>query len=209
MNVLCPIFFSKHKTNTGTESAAELNWALKSLSVDARQKQNWASFLGYLLGRTNCRTLSFFPLNKLNCRRAGVLRSSCIFIYLKLLFFACSIRCVWLGVGYFNRPGPEIGYFYSQIDLEVTFGTTPQNRKPQMSSFVHCTLTPPLGHPLGCFQSPSKLLSTQLFAALPPAKRVRVCTAACRFLNFCQHCFNPRMSRRGDGFFLFLIRWKL
>ena len=30
----------------------------------------------------------------------------------------------------------EIAYFYSEIGLEVSFGTTLQNRNPQMPSFV-------------------------------------------------------------------------
>ena len=37
-------------------------------------------------------------------------------------------------VGYFNRNGPEIGYFYHEIGLEETFGSTLQNRKPQIPS---------------------------------------------------------------------------
>ena len=38
------------------------------------------------------------------------------------------------------RPGPEADSFYSEIDLEVTFENTLQNRKPQMpsSGAWHC-----------------------------------------------------------------------
>ena len=42
---------------------------------------------------------------------------------------------MWLGVGHFNKSGPEMSYFYYKVGLEVTLGTsTPQNRKPQMPS---------------------------------------------------------------------------
>ena len=41
---------------------------------------------------------------------------------------------VWHEVGYFNRPNPEIGYFYNKIGLDVTFGTTLLNHKLQMHS---------------------------------------------------------------------------
>ena len=37
----------------------------------------------------------------------------------------------------FNWPGPELDNFYNLIGVEATFGTTPQNRKPQMSSSGH------------------------------------------------------------------------
>ena len=37
-------------------------------------------------------------------------------------------------VRYFNRPGP---YFVSEIGLEITFGTTLHNHKPQMPSSAH------------------------------------------------------------------------
>ena len=43
---------------------------------------------------------------------------------------------IYLGIGYFNRHGPEIVYFHSKMDPEVTFGTALQNRKPQMPSSV-------------------------------------------------------------------------
>ena len=40
---------------------------------------------------------------------------------------------------YFYRPGPEKAYFYSEIGLEVAFGTTLlQNRKPQSCIAVSC-----------------------------------------------------------------------
>ena len=29
-----------------------------------------------------------------------------------------------MGVGYFDRPGPEIGYFYSKIGIEAIFLAT-------------------------------------------------------------------------------------
>ena len=38
-------------------------------------------------------------------------------------------------VGYFNVSGPEVGYFYSKNCMELTFGTTLQNCKPQMPNF--------------------------------------------------------------------------
>ena len=38
--------------------------------------------------------------------------------------FASSFKQIWLGNAYFNWPGPEIGYLYSEIGLEVTFETT-------------------------------------------------------------------------------------
>ena len=50
--------------------------------------------------------------------------------------FSCSFNWLWLDVGWFGRIGPEIDYFYSEIGLEVTFWTTLQNRKPQMTSFA-------------------------------------------------------------------------
>ena len=52
-------------------------------------------------------------------------------LYWKLILFLHAL--IEFG-GYFNNPGPEIGYFQNEIGLEVTFGTTLQNRKPQMPS---------------------------------------------------------------------------
>ena len=54
-----------------------------------------------------------------------------------MIFCACSINLIWLGVGYFNRPGPEFAYhLYSEIGLKVAFLTALQNRKPQMPNPV-------------------------------------------------------------------------
>ena len=55
-------------------------------------------------------------------------------IYWKMLCFACLIKQIWLGVGYFNRSSPKISYSYSKIGLEVTFFITLHNCTPQMPS---------------------------------------------------------------------------
>ena len=47
-------------------------------------------------------------------------------------FFSFLIR--WIELEDFNRPGPELCFFFSEIGLEVTFRTTRQNRKPQTAS---------------------------------------------------------------------------
>ena len=50
----------------------------------------------------------------------------------KILFLPCLSQWIWLRNDYFNKPGQEISYFWSKVGLEVTFWTTPQNRKPKM-----------------------------------------------------------------------------
>ena len=54
---------------------------------------------------------------------AGHLRLFSIFIEWKLLFFTFPIKWIWLGIGYFIKPGPEIAHFYNEISLKVTFLT--------------------------------------------------------------------------------------
>ena len=51
--------------------------------------------------------------------RARHLQLFKIFIYQGMLFLLCSIQWIWLRVGYFNRPGPERGHFYSEIYINV------------------------------------------------------------------------------------------
>ena len=46
-----------------------------------------------------------------------------------LIFYQVKLR-----ESYFNKPGPEVEYFYIENVLEVTFSTL-QNPKPQMPSF--------------------------------------------------------------------------
>ena len=41
--------------------------------------------------------------------------------FMEKLYFGFVIKWVWLGVGYFNRTGPEMYYFVSEIGLEATF----------------------------------------------------------------------------------------
>ena len=45
--------------------------------------------------------------------------------------FTSSVEGIWSGVGYFNRAGPEIGYFNSEFDLKITLWTTVQSHKPK------------------------------------------------------------------------------
>ena len=52
------------------------------------------------------------------------------------VFFKFSLSEFEGGIGYFNRPGPEIGYIFYKNSLKETFWTTLQNRKPWMN----CTL---------------------------------------------------------------------
>ena len=42
---------------------------------------------------------------------------------------------IWLGVGYFNVPSPEVDYFYIiEVGLDVFLWTTLQHRRPQKPS---------------------------------------------------------------------------
>ena len=50
--------------------------------------------------------------------------------------FSFSVGCEFAGVlGYFNRAHSARDFVYSNNGPEVTFGTTLQNRNPQMPSF--------------------------------------------------------------------------
>ena len=60
--------------------------------------------------------------------RAGHLQLFWLFMYKKNSNFGIWLRKL------FNMSGQEIGYFCSKVGLEVTFWTTPQNRKPQVPS---------------------------------------------------------------------------
>ena len=57
------------------------------------------------------------------------------FYIMKNDIFSPSIRWFWLVVN-FNRPSPEVDYFYSESGLEATFLITLQNRKPQLRRFA-------------------------------------------------------------------------
>ena len=49
-----------------------------------------------------------------------------------MIFFTFSIKWIRIGVGYFNKPGREVDYyFYGENGLEVAFCSTLQNCKPQ------------------------------------------------------------------------------
>ena len=60
-----------------------------------------------------------------------------IFIEWKMTFIAFPIKWTWLGVGYLNRPSPEVDYFYTEYGLEVTFWTT-INAEPQTPDAQLC-----------------------------------------------------------------------
>ena len=85
-------------------------------------------------------------------------------LYRKNVTFACSIKWIWLGVGFFfNRPDPTTVCFYSEVDLEVYFKTiycrTANPRCPALQArwgFHLMVWNPPFDH----------------------AIRVRVCTPA-------------------------------
>ena len=64
-----------------------------------------------------------------------------IFFIRENVILAFSITWIWLGVGHFNRPGPEAVHLCSENDLEVTFLTALRNHKLQMPSSIFSTTT--------------------------------------------------------------------
>ena len=64
----------------------------------------------------------------------GLEQSWALAVILNIYAMENSIKWICLWVGCLNRLDPEIASFYNDIGLEVTFWTTLQNRKPQMSS---------------------------------------------------------------------------
>ena len=61
-------------------------------------------------------------------------------------FMKKAIFCIYKKLNFtrldnFNKPGPEISYFYNETGVEEAFWTTTQYRKPQMPSSGHHSLT--------------------------------------------------------------------
>ena len=79
------------------------------------------------------------------------------------------------GVGYFNKPSPEVDNFVSENGLEVTFGSTLQTLKPQMPSsviYIHLVVACRAGHLLYYFHTTKMLFFTLLFSEFFTGGRV-------------------------------------
>ena len=69
--------------------------------------------------------------------RAGHFRYFWIFSIIKNYFFAFFIKLIWLGVGFLNRTGAEIGYYFDKKCNKSFFYNWKHSKIPKVPSSVN------------------------------------------------------------------------